>query len=439
MLERSNRPLEKLPTTGKKWRRITEERQRQYPGSKDAIFGEELLSLMGMPERLKSWGIPEARISKSKERIAADTVKEKRALEQAMQNDGELVYFMFYGHFLDQEGWDNAHEMHMVRAAHAGFSVLKKLLKETGILALPNETFIKVIKTHVETFKENKEYQEREIAKLKDNFEEQMMQAITGGKFPVDPDVLKERMELLDFAIIDPLATTLSERWGDYSSNVHLIRISNDVPLEWREHVFTHEAFHAIAGRMDFLDRASTDEDIDKEIGFNPGLSSVFSRRVGVSFNPDITERKPGMPEFHWLNEGLTEQAAMDLLGHKKRGTYPNERRLVKLLIEHGISREVLYGAYFDNYEKKQPGEPALPGTRKLFLETNKLFGKGFLFKLEGYIEQCVQEEGTAWKGNKRVIKEWERMGDGFPKHVQHQWGVANLLRPHLHSGFEAL
>ena len=207
-------------------------------------------------------------------------------------------------------------------------------------------------------------------------------QAIEKGDFPVSLEVAKERMKAVKFLAIDEISASLKEKWGDFVGRNHTVRFSSDIPQDQIYKVLTHEIFHAVSGQIEKLEYSPEYED-------NPNLSSNEILKIGVQLNRVNFFTGTPLEHLRWLNEALTEEATAVLIGEELSKSYVDERRLLKLLIEKGIPKEVFFEAYFENFNvSTNKTEHSLPKMKKLFNLMNDTFGKGFLFKLDSYIKE---------------------------------------------------
>lgn len=261
---------------------------------------------------------------------------------------------------------------------------MAKIVSKEGLgwdLDEDNALFIKMIEFHVqETEKRTKTFTQEAVV-YKEKVLAKLTSMIEFGRLPLEKEVLEERVRTLDVYIIDYLVASLGEKWGDYVSKVHIARIASSVPMTevWR--VFVHEVLHSVSGVTDVM---MVSENF-------PDITSVQTERLGLRFGqviksgrgPEQREKDTIRLSFKWLNEALTESLAMEITGDT-HGSYPQERELLRLLIEKfGIDRALLEAAYFENYYADKESVHPTPALRRLFEETNKKFGPRFLVDLD--------------------------------------------------------
>ncbi|MEK7106229.1 MAG: hypothetical protein AAB895_02630, partial [Patescibacteria group bacterium] len=240
--------------------------------------------------------------------------------------------------------------------------------------------------------------------------------AIENGEIPIDSQLAKERIDSIEYKVIDDIVAKLTERWGDYSEMNHRIRFSSGLPYNRFFAVFVHEIFHALSGQIEAIYTAREKFEVE------PDYVNNYSLKVGLGFNkPSNTapELSPETLDMWWLNEALTDQAMIDLTKEKDPCAYGNERKLLKKLIDMGIPKDKFYAAYYENFNtakntEEEKVEHRLPNTRELFKFTNEKFGPGFLLKLDKFIASYEKEKKHS--GSEMALKAWEEHGEDFPQ-----------------------
>lgn len=273
------------------------------------------------------------------------------------------------------------------------------------------------------------EMMERRATELKKEFSRQMIEFkgriarfIEANGLPLDPAVVAERLDAVQCEVVDGWTAHLAETLGGYDSLTHRMRLSADLPQQEIPGVFTHEAIHAVSGQTDLV----TPDEWE-------GFLKTEQTRVGLHFEPSFEQAvgpvpvPPERPRLTWLNEAVTEKLTLELLEQKQGGSYESERELLGLLIEKGIPQDVIWRAYFENYEEKKTGEHREPALRELFRKTNAVFGERFLVALDEFIRRSAPnklEQGLGLdSGITRAVFRWLELGDSFPKHIRsYEW-----------------
>lgn len=306
--------------------------------------------------------------------------------------------------------------------------MLAKKSKDSEIDSELVPIVIAALEKHQHEMLKKEEEMRKDIPQLMEKFKKRIKKAAEKGIFPIDPEVLEERLGIVRFHIIDPIMSKLQNKYGDYSADTHTVRLSTNMQTtkespnfihkilhlfsnkdDNKFSTFTHEVFHGLSGQSKITMINKEYEDI---------RGSKVSR-VGLNLHKQKEIEKKKTPSFTWLNEGLTEQAAVDLLERKESESYEPERELLQILIKHGVSRELLYKAYFDNYTIRKAGEHRTPALKELFVETNKKFGDRFLINLDQYISAQTIETGSSSKGVRQAIDVWKKEDSHFPEYLE--------------------
>lgn len=238
---------------------------------------------------------------------------------------------------------------------------------------------------------------------------ELLREAVEEQKLPISIRFINERLAALKYIAVDPAQTFFKEKWGDFDERNHIIRLSTDIPKEDRFQAFVHEVIHALSGQIETL---ALDE--------GSGELEVTEGPYEIA-NGDYDQLKSGLAlknKLSWLNEALTEHITHELVG--KSYAYTNERELLDLIVGHGVPLHALFAAYFENNTSEMKGHK-FPATGELFGMTNKLFGTGFLMKLDTFINSFNRDEiqsGWCEEGVLKAVALWKDLGDVFPEYV---------------------
>jgi hypothetical protein len=321
----------------------------------------------------------------------------------------------------------------------------KDILDSTPILTPALELYMQ------QMLVKEKELQEK-IPEFMQAFKRKIKKAVKQGLFPKSLlNVLEERLENLNFHIIDEITTKIHNRAGEFLEDRHAVRIStNEVtskefqsffhkifhnlsggdPNDSRFAIFVHEAFHSISGQSEINDTESSEtgtetktdtsnETIDNkkanEEKYRITRSGLHIAKMTKKYNQNSSDK----PTFVWLNEALTEQATRDIIDEKGGGAYQSERELLALMINNGIPRDLLYKAYFENYTVQEKGEHRTPELKKLFEFTNQKFGKKFLANLDRFISLNHKKDEKKTAGSAQAIEMWKKEGDNFPQYLE--------------------
>ncbi|OGE81095.1 MAG: hypothetical protein A3H72_01445 [Candidatus Doudnabacteria bacterium RIFCSPLOWO2_02_FULL_48_8] len=297
------------------------------------------------------------------------------------------------------------------KATELGISLTAEY--QNGNKILPAKLVASMIDYHSQHVLESERQFMEMIPEYLDKIKTLLLAASNSGEIPIKTDTILERLGALRFAVVDGLTAKLRDFSGDFKDHTHTIRISSEARPEHVGMIMSHEIIHALAGQLEYSSVSKVFED-------NPELFVLVERhellKGGLHFSKDVGEKQSDLPSLRlrWLNEALTEQAAIDLVkGTEYVGfdTYELERKLLDKLVALGISKSLLYEAYFENYAADSTGGHRLPKTRELFETVNRLLGRGFLVNLDIYIRSNRD-------GVKLALQKWEDLGAEFPSFI---------------------
>lgn len=165
---------------------------------------------------------------------------------------------------------------------------------------------------------------------------------------------------------------------------------------------YTHELVHAIAGQSYLLIQSK--DFVDNSDWMVLNLKSGLRFNVPKNVNIPLENQEFGENLF-WLNEALAEEITVDLVGYDMQ-RYAAERFLFRSLIEQSngnVKRNQFYRAFFENANVGAPPGERLKEVSGLFLSLNKIYGKGFLARIDRIVKQqgitnaihCFEEHTT--------------------------------------------
>jgi len=171
---------------------------------------------------------------------------------------------------------------------------------------------------------------------------------------------------------VDPLCAALEGVGGRYFNKFHRIEI--DLTTDKFDHVYNHEALHAISGRTILYEKGDD----------YPRYSSLRDGLYFTNKNKEIYSKEK--ESFRWLNEAITEKMAMELSG-EQTACYANEINVLDILIEKSngsLKNSDFYSAYFEQYDSSSSEK--LPSWKSLFKKIQTIYDKTFLQKLDRII-----------------------------------------------------
>jgi hypothetical protein len=215
---------------------------------------------------------------------------------------------------------------------------------------IPDEVFEEMVKFRVSLYVEKQREFEMRLPELLVDFREAAIKGIKDGWLPIDNDLLERRMADINIYLADSMDKP-EDVGGDYDTRQNIIRIFEDTQ-DVQKHSLFHELIHGLGGKtiVDFHREG-------KEIG-----DSVAHRRVGLHFNA-MNSKGEVEQRFRWLDEAVTEEITVRLLDQEK-GVYLDERRDLEKLYNTGVSQDLVYRAYFENYNPEDIDK--IPGWKKL-------------------------------------------------------------------------
>lgn len=211
-----------------------------------------------------------------------------------------------------------------------------------------------------------------------------ILAAVERGELPIKPAVVEERLQNVTIKVFDAIAAHFKEKGGDFVPESEVVRVSSDLKPDELYHVIMHEFLHLLSGAYEVEQSG--------EVTTRKGITDVI--RTGLHFqkkNWRIDEKLTVdyVGQLAWLDEAITEKTAVALSRLKNNWAYLEEQEILQLLIDAGLSNDLFTGAYFENYiARESSGIRPLERTRALFNETDRLFGHGFLNKLNAYMKQ---------------------------------------------------
>lgn len=313
--------------------------------------------------------------------------------------------------FLEQSGAINSRSSSNERMAGRRILVAKEkseffldCLREDSVYSLSERVFTNkqfgiLIKHHYQMIQQKEKTFLEYFEKSRERLRCQVHRAIDEGIIPLEKSVFDERFNAVSVRCIDPLLANFEDIWGNYDGTNYYINISLAVPPEQFESTLIHELMHLGAGEHDITEVYS-----DDECGYEDRRNMTL--RSGFHFEQTGDKLLKKHPlDFQWLNEATTEMITLDIL-NKETGSYAEYRAFVQTLLEMGLSKEVLYRAYFENYDLARVGH-RVPSLQNLFKETNRLFGNGFLVNVDQYLQkQAEMYSGLGKRALSHAVKD---------------------------------
>ena len=370
--------------------------------SDDKIFGASVYKLVDQLEYTEEESGDEAVLT---DKIIAITRSCRSRLLQIVERDGASALEPFVAEALKLPWF---YERYAGKSA-TNSDVIQEILDPKKV---EDAVFADLLVNHVEKLKLKRQEFNNYLPELIRAFHER----VVNGELPIDPDIFEERMKNLVVHVKDPLVIKLSNILG--SANVDndaiWVGLTDEKDVE---KVFTHEMVHFISGRS-YLGIRYYNRDVPESAEYSNYVYTV--QRVGTSINnpsrydlfPD--GKLPKNPRyvhnrFNWLNEAITEETALKLIGKESSSSYFLSRHLFNLLKTKGksaISDDLFVRAYFENYDVHKPHGDRIPAWKGLIESINQAYSPGFLARLDNYIKEAKK---NGHNGIQRAINAMEK------------------------------
>ncbi len=231
---------------------------------------------------------------------------------------------------------------HIEKLVKDELPLIKKLSKYDAITLfvctvnkdIPDQLFEEMVRTYVNFWEKKQEEFHEKAPYMLAEFKEKTLQAIKENKLPITQELLEERMDDTRIYLADAMSIGDCTN-GDYSVKEGVVRVAYRDDEEAQEKTVFHEMVHALSGRTVRLRSGDLDH-----------------QRNGLVFWVYNSKGNKSGKQFRWLNEAVTEEITIELLGiEPEDAAYPRERRYLQELYNQGVSKELVYGAYFENYD----------------------------------------------------------------------------------------
>lgn len=263
-----------------------------------------------------------------------------------------------------------------------------------NIERLPDNLYRRILEIHVAAYEvKNQELQEQ-LPAMQEKFLGLLQPYINKNNLPLTPEFLQRRLAEVPVRAGDIIGYSISSGLlGDFDAQndvvvipleeITIVTPNMKTRAERQFYTYTHEMLHALSGRTIYGNIREADN----------SLLSSRVQRLGL-----LAEGR-----FRWLNEAMTERINLDLL-NEKEGSYPQERALLDLLIQQGISYSHLQRAYFEQHVPKKETS-SLVSWREMMKDFNQTFKPGFLVKLDKYIHHNGLDKTIA-----QMREGWEKI-----------------------------
>ncbi len=242
---------------------------------------------------------------------------------------------------------------------------------------IPDELLLGWVQTHVDLFLQSSEGFDQRVETYKKQFQESIQPLVEDGTYKIDPQTLERRFGETTVVLGDALLSDSPEKHlGMFQSTTSVVTIMQQAGLDKEEATFSHEMFHALAGRMISFTRRFPNGHLGESYFIN--LDSV---RSGLSFSGDRHTA------LGWVDEAVTE--TLTCQHHPDQGVYTEERELLdQLMIGGALDLSLFMDAYFENYDPEVAEELRVPAWKRLQDTINREYSPGFLARLDRYVKK---------------------------------------------------
>jgi hypothetical protein len=243
------------------------------------------------------------------------------------------------------------------------------------IASLTIEQYEAFLRARGDRLKAEAEIKRQSFDRLKDAFQQRVLEAIQRQQIPLTPQQLAQRLEQVQIRCFDrwenPNALGSYEPW---SKTFYLPVTATD--QEIRETI-DHEGFHALEG---------VTGQVTNKVRDGNSIVAADTVRTGLTIQPRFGETR-----FKWLNEAVTEDMNMEV-NELSEGVYELEREILYLL-ERRIHAIDIRRAYFEDFEENTDQEQRLPAWKSLQRRLNAAFEPGILVTLDKLIKSAPDED----------------------------------------------
>jgi len=219
---------------------------------------------------------------------------------------------------------------------------LKKISKYNEITLLlcsqkndiSDNLFEEMLRSYVNFWEGKQEEFHEKAPYLLATFKEKALEAIKENKLPINQEYLEERIGETRIYLGDNMSLGECVN-GDYDLEDGVVRIAYRDNKNAQEKTVFHEMIHALSGRTVRLKGGNLDH-----------------QRFGLGFSTYDKQGNKNGKQFRWLNEAVTEEITIELSGlDHTYASYSVERKYLHDLYSQGVSKKLIYDAYFENYD----------------------------------------------------------------------------------------
>ena len=233
---------------------------------------------------------------------------------------------------------------------------VKAIIEDGGI---DDRTFAGMIARHHEAVGEKMAASRVEVEKLQAELLGDIERLRAAGVITTPSEVIAKRLERTHVVFIDPLEASPNRRGSHDSTGKLVMRIDED--SRGQKHVYYHEMVHALLQGVTL--RTWNEGPFTSIQEVKSGLR--FEKPVAVE--PGQRDRSPRERTYIALNEAITEELALVLLGDREKyedSSYGVDRLRLEKVIEAGVPLQAFFDAYQESGDAAAPDD--LPAWERL-------------------------------------------------------------------------
>lgn len=237
------------------------------------------------------------------------------------------------------------------------------------------DSFLKMLDSYRDRFKRESEKFQESIPSTKSEFKIRIKKAIEEGMLSIPLDKVDYIIDNIKPRMLDTHKEDSYCKNGSYSSNGELIVYFYPESNTTLSGTLCHEYIHALSGLTIVKMRRGAGKN-DKFIDQKMGLSFLGAG---------------GRDIYGWLDEAVTEELNRRIFAHDNRSNiYSLERNALGKMIEDGIPEQLIFDAYFEEYDPNNPDR--VPKWKLLSKKIQEVYPEG-LAKLKSIGDEIAMEK----------------------------------------------
>ncbi len=258
--------------------------------------------------------------------------------------------------------------------------MLDKSLVVSDVDDIPPEMIAKILRLRLVSNERREKILNEKLGEMLGEVKKQIIEGIKQGIVKRTEEEVDKIISSFSFKTFDPFFIGHTA-YALHNASIRVIELATDVNVEQAPHFILHEIMHSLSGITILGEKNPIDDKVD----------TITNQRVGLMFfGFDHESGKLNGRKLDWINEAVTEEITMNLSG-KSVNVYSVERRKLKKLYELGVDREIIYNAYFEDYNPDDPER--VPHWKKFVAELKKIFPDMSVLQALEHVSSLVEEE----------------------------------------------